>query len=92
MAATPIEIIPGRLIGHGLPSFIVAEIGINHNGNIDMAKQLIQAAKEAGADCVKLQKGIKNWQPRKSHFQKYFTKKRKSGIPFINMISKTFIV
>ena len=36
--------------------FIVAEIGINHNGSLDIAKQLIDVAKEAGADAVKFQK------------------------------------
>jgi len=35
---------------------IIAEIGINHNGDIDLAKKLIRAAKEAGADAVKFQK------------------------------------
>ena len=36
--------------------FITAEIGINHNGNIELAKKLIDEAKEAGADAVKFQK------------------------------------
>ncbi len=36
--------------------FIIAEIGINHNGNINIAKQLIDVAKDAGADAVKFQK------------------------------------
>ncbi len=36
--------------------FIIAEIGINHNGSIGIAKQLIDVAKDAGADAVKLQK------------------------------------
>ncbi len=36
--------------------FIVAEIGINHNGDVDIAKRLIDVAKEAGADAVKFQK------------------------------------
>ena len=36
--------------------FIIAEIGINHNGSLDIAKQLIAAAKDAGADAVKFQK------------------------------------
>ena len=37
-------------------TFIIAEIGINHNGDIDIAKKLISAAKWAGADAVKFQK------------------------------------
>lgn len=36
--------------------FIIAEIGINHNGNLDIAKQLIDVAKDVGADAVKFQK------------------------------------
>ena len=36
--------------------FIIAEIGINHNGDLDVAKKLIKGAKEAGADAVKFQK------------------------------------
>lgn len=35
--------------------YIIAEIGANHNGNMDLAKKLIKSAKEAGADCVKFQ-------------------------------------
>jgi sialic acid synthase SpsE len=45
-----------RYVGEGEPVFIVAEIGINHNGNIDIARKLIDAAVEAGADAVKFQK------------------------------------
>ncbi len=36
--------------------FFIAELGINHNGQLDIAKQLIQVAREAGCDAVKLQK------------------------------------
>ena len=36
--------------------YVVAEIGINHNGNLEIAKQLISKAKEAGFDAVKFQK------------------------------------
>jgi N-acetylneuraminate synthase len=45
-----------REIGPGHPTFVVAEIGINHNGNLKTAKQLIDAASLAGCDAVKFQK------------------------------------
>ena len=43
-------------IGDGHPVFIVAEIGINHNGSLEIAKKLIEGAKAAGCDAVKFQK------------------------------------
>jgi N-acetylneuraminate synthase len=43
-------------IGEGQPTFIIAEIGINHNGDIEIAKKLIDAAAHAGCDAVKFQK------------------------------------
>ena len=48
--------IGSRMIGDGYPAYIVAEIGINHNGDLDTAKDMILSAKETGADAVKLQK------------------------------------
>ena len=45
-----------KLVGPGEPCYIVAEIGINHNGSPELAKQLIDAAVEAGCDAVKFQK------------------------------------
>jgi len=45
-----------REIGPGHPTFVVAEIGINHNGSLDIAKLLIDAAVAAGCDAVKFQK------------------------------------
>ncbi|MBN2240381.1 MAG: N-acetylneuraminate synthase [Dehalococcoidales bacterium] len=47
--------IGGRLIGENEPCFIIAEAGVNHNGDVDLAKQLIDVAVEAGADAVKFQ-------------------------------------
>mgnify|MGYP000042638574 FL=1 len=47
--------INGRLIGEDQPPFVVAEISANHNGSIKNALNLISAAKDAGADAVKLQ-------------------------------------
>ncbi|GHV23681.1 sialic acid synthase [Planctomycetales bacterium] len=48
--------IAGQPIGNGNKTLIVAEIGINHNGDVAIAKKLIAAAKEAGCDAVKFQK------------------------------------
>jgi len=45
-----------RYVGDGHPVYIIAEIGINHNGDIDIAKQLIDASAAAGCDAVKFQK------------------------------------
>lgn len=44
-----------RLIGHGQPVFIIAEAGVNHDGNLEKAKRLIDIAHEAGVDAVKFQ-------------------------------------
>lgn len=46
----------GRSIGEGQPVYIIAEIGINHNGSLSIAKQLIDEAVSAGCDAVKFQK------------------------------------
>jgi N-acetylneuraminate synthase len=45
-----------RMMGDGHPAYIIAEIGINHNGDIEIAKRIIDAAVHAGADAVKFQK------------------------------------
>jgi len=48
--------IGNRMIGDGHPAYIVAEIGINHNGDLEIAKELIRASKHAGVDAIKFQK------------------------------------
>jgi N-acetylneuraminate synthase len=45
-----------RSVGEGHPTYIIAEIGINHNGSIQIAKDLIKASSDAGVDAVKFQK------------------------------------
>ncbi len=56
-----------RLIGDGYPTYIIAEIGVNHNGLLDLAIELIDVAVSAGADAVKFQKR----QLDKLYAQKY---------------------
>ena len=60
MAATKVGFrrsfeIAGRQVGDGAPAYVIAEAGANHNRDLDMAKQLIDVAAEAGADAVKFQ-------------------------------------
>ncbi len=47
--------IKNRLIGEGQPAYIIAEMSANHAGSIERAKEIIHAAKECGADCIKIQ-------------------------------------
>ena len=50
--------IGGREVGEGHPPFVIAEVGINHNGDVNLARQMVHAAKEAGAHCIKFQTHI----------------------------------
>ena len=52
----PLELCPGRWVGGSHPAFVIAEIGQNHQGDLQTAKKMISAARSAGADCVKFQK------------------------------------
>lgn len=47
--------IGSRIIGPQSPCFVIAEAGVNHNGDLELAKRLVDAAKAAGADAVKFQ-------------------------------------
>lgn len=70
--------IGNRLIGNSQPCFFIAEIGINHNGSVDIAKQLIDVAVDCGCDAVKFQKRTIDVvytqeeleRPRPNHFGK----------------------
>lgn len=69
--------IKDRLIGKGAPCFIIAEAGVNHNGSLELAKKLIDVAKDAGADAVKFQtfkaEKLLTKNARKANYQKETT-------------------
>lgn len=47
--------IKGRAVGQGAPAYIIAEMSANHAGSLERAREIIHAAKESGADCIKIQ-------------------------------------
>lgn len=54
MSSTDI-LIGSRSVGNHFPVFIIAEAGVNHNGDLRLAKDLVKEAKSCGADCIKFQ-------------------------------------
>ncbi len=56
MRAEAVVKIGDKLVGDGRPVYVIAEIGINHNGSLDLTKKLIDGAAAAGCDAVKFQK------------------------------------
>ena len=70
MKIKPVKI-GNKFVGPGKPCFFVSEIGINHNGDIKLAKKLIDIAKKAGSDAVKFQKRSINDLYRAKDLKKY---------------------
>ena len=70
MNIKPVKI-ANRYIGPGYPCFFVSEIGINHNGDVKIAKKLIDIAKKAGSDAVKFQKRTINYLYKKKELDEY---------------------
>lgn len=58
----------GKLIGQKHPPYIVAELNSSHSGSIETAKEMIDAAKECGCDCVKFQ----SWSPESLYSDEYY--------------------
>jgi N-acetylneuraminate synthase/N,N'-diacetyllegionaminate synthase len=79
-----------RLIGEGMPCFIIAEAGVNHNGDVNLAKKLIDLAKEAGADAVKFQtfraEDIVTQSAEKAEYQKETTGAQESQYKMIKSL------
>ncbi|MBN3321527.1 SIAS synthase, partial [Atractosteus spatula] len=73
------ELCPGRMIGGSHPCFIIAEIGQNHQGDIEIAKKMIRMAKDCGADCAKFQKSELEHKFNKRALERPYTSKHSWG-------------
>ena len=86
--------IEGHLIGYGQPIFIIAEIGVNHNGDVNFAKKMICKAAECGADCVKFQtfkaKDVVTKDAPKAHYQLETTPSDESQIAMLKKLEMPF--
>lgn len=68
-----LQLCPGRFVGDRYPCFIIAEIGQNHQGDLNIAKRMIRMVKECGADCAKLQKSELDYKFNKKALQRPYT-------------------
>ncbi|XP_029950436.1 sialic acid synthase-like [Salarias fasciatus] len=73
------ELCPKRMIGGSHPCFIIAEIGQNHQGDINIAKKMIKMAKDCGADCAKFQKSELEYKFSKPALERLYTSKHSWG-------------
>lgn len=82
--------IGNKLIGEEEPCFIIAEAGVNHNGSLELAKKLIDAAKDAEADAVKFQtfkaEKVVTQKAEKAEYQKETTGTEESQYEMIKQL------
>lgn len=82
--------ISNRIVGEGEPCFIIAEAGVNHNGDVNLAKQLIDVAKKADADAVKFQtfttERIATRYAEKAQYQKETTSSEEAQFEMIKKL------
>jgi|LauGreDrversion4_2_1035121.scaffolds.fasta_scaffold158493_2 sialic acid synthase len=74
-----IELTPNRFIGDGFRPYIMAEVGINHNGEFEKAKLMIEEAARTGADAVKFQKRTLNEMYTKAYLSTPYVKENSFG-------------
>lgn len=82
--------IRGRTVGPGKPVFVIAEVGVNHNGSLVTAKKLIDAAKTAGADAVKFQMCDPDEMVTKTAPKAEYQKKNKAQESQYDMLRRYF--
>ena len=74
--------------------FIIAEAGVNHNGNIDIAKELVDSAKDCGADVIKFQlfkaKELVIPNTKKAIYQEEYSKSEETQLEMLNRLELTF--
>jgi N,N'-diacetyllegionaminate synthase len=79
-----------RVVGEQAPCFIIAEAGVNHNGNINLAKRLVDVAMQAGVDAVKFQtfkaENIVTKAAKKAEYQKKTTRAEESQFAMIKKL------
>ena len=83
-------IIDNQIISNESPCFIIAEAGVNHNGDINLARKLVEKAKDSGANCVKFQtyktERVITKDAPKANYQKLTTSPNESQFDMLKKI------
>ncbi|MCJ7431996.1 MAG: N-acetylneuraminate synthase family protein, partial [Anaerolineales bacterium] len=86
--------ISDRLVCSGYPCFIIAEAGVNHNGSLEMARELVDVAVQAGADAIKFQtfkaEKVVSSQAPKAKYQLQTTDAGESQLDMVKRLELSF--